>query len=87
MVSKNDKGFNRERGITMRVANLMEVETMIAERQKSLRTDETLYRNEDQLAAEVARWGIELLDQIKDEIHKLSFEATISQYKTPRTGE
>lgn len=76
----------RERGIRMKVVNVMEINQVISDKQKSLESDVNLYRNQDPLAAEVAQWGIELLNGVKDIISTKAFEATINQYKTGRNG-
>ena len=76
----------RERGRKMKVINVMEINEIISERQKSLQSDEQLYRNREPMAAEVAKWGIELLEGVKNQIQRKSFEATVNQYKSGRNG-
>lgn len=76
----------KERGNEMKVINVMEMNQIISEKQKSLRSDVSLYRNQDPLASEVAQWGIDLLEGVKNTISMKAFEATINQYKTGRNG-
>ena len=70
----------------MKVINVMEMNQIISEKQKSLKSDVSLYKNQDPLAAEVAQWGIDLLEGVKNTISLKAFEATINQYKTGRNG-
>lgn len=82
IMSKEDN----ERRIEMKVINVMEMNQIISEKQKSLKSDVSLYKNQDPLAAEVAQWGIDLLEGVKNTISLKAFEATINQYKTGRNG-
>lgn len=81
------KGSLKERGKeAMKVINVMEMKEIITEKQNSLKSDVNLYRNQEPMAAEVAQWGIELLEGIKNMISMKAFEATIYEYKTGRNG-
>ena len=89
MYYENKQGVEtlKERGeITMKIANITEIEKVIKDRQESLRADENMYRTSDPMAAQVASWGIDLLDKVKSDIQGIAFEGTINQYKSPRTG-
>ncbi len=48
---------------------------------KSFETDVALYRSQDQLAAEVAQYSIDLLKSLKAEVNNRSYEVVIDRYK------
>lgn len=70
----------------MKVINVMEFNQIVADKQKSLETDYNLYRHDQPEVAEVAKWGMELLEEVKNITNRKAFEATINQYKSSRNG-
>lgn len=69
----------------MRVVNCGEVMDIINEKQTALRTDGDTERSV--LAKEVADWGINQLEQVKEMIKAMAFDVTFSQYKSGRNGD
>ena len=66
----------------MRIINEMEMRRIIEQKQKDLKVDSEL-RPETR---EIADWGIDQLEQVKFLLTGISFEATLSQYKSNRNG-